>query len=291
MTFTAIHFGDLHLWRVALEADPFPKRILGLGNLALRRARIFPRPVAARLLDRLAGETADRLLFSGDLTTTALGAEFELARDMFKSVCERWGERFVAIPGNHDVYTPKARRLRRFQSVFADAFAGDARIILNDGWALVCVDQCVPRWVSAAGRMDEDAFARLDSALAVSDGRRAIVMGHYPVFYPADVSIKGGHALAPQIRARLAEILERHGAAAYLHGHKHKRWRLARPGGVTYLDCGAAGMLGGAPDRSPGYLKIQFGADGVEMVTIHWLDGDAWRETPLQAQSTPDGAR
>ena len=73
---TLIHFGDLHLWRYGLGGDPWPKRLLGLANLKLRRGRQFPTRIAEAVGEQLAREEADYVLFSGDLTTTALPAEF-----------------------------------------------------------------------------------------------------------------------------------------------------------------------------------------------------------------------
>ena len=56
---TLIHFGDLHLWRFGVDRDLFPKRLLGLSNLALRRRRAFPQAVAHALVEKLHGEKAD----------------------------------------------------------------------------------------------------------------------------------------------------------------------------------------------------------------------------------------
>lgn len=287
-TTTLIHFGDLHLWRLGLDGDLFPKRLLGLGNLWLRRSRKFPESVARAVVERLAGETADALAFSGDLATTALAGEFAAGRRLFQPLFERWGERLIVIPGNHDRYTPRAAQKRLFESLFLRReqtypFAVD----LDDRWTLVGFDCSVPRWITSTGRADTALREALEAELRRQRqrGREVAVMGHYPLVYPAGVSASWDHALAEAERRALLEVLKRCEVRLFLHGHNHRRWALAADG-VVHLNCGSAGMDGRGEDCRPGYLKIRLGEAGAVHVEGHWMSPDGvgsqgWRSQAL----------
>jgi 3',5'-cyclic AMP phosphodiesterase CpdA len=245
--------------------------VLGLTNLVLRRGRRFPEPVAQAVIRELSQEQADFVLFSGDLTTTALRREFEAGRRLLQPLLDHWNGRFIAIPGNHDRYTPRATRHRLFESLFHDAnrelpFAMD----LDERWSLVGFDCAVPRPLSSRGRLHPELLGRLDDILGrlQQQARHIAVMGHYPLLYPQGVKPSWEHVL-PE-RAALLAMLNRRGVSLYLHGHSHRRW-LIQADGLTHLNCGSAGMVGTSPARRPGYLRIHLGSDGSLAVQAHWL--------------------
>ena len=62
---------------------------------------------------------ADHILITGDLTTTALPAEFRAARAALADLAGR-PRRVTIIPGNHDRYTLYAHRSRRFERYFGE---------------------------------------------------------------------------------------------------------------------------------------------------------------------------
>ena len=288
---TLIHFGDLHVWRLGLDGELYPKRFFGLANLLLRRGRSFPEGVGRAVVRQISRERADGVLFSGDLTTTSLRAEFLLGRRLLDPIVRRWGERFIAIPGNHDRYTPGAVRARLFESLFLGRRAEfPFALDLDERWTLVGFDCSVARLLSSRGRMSPEGLAPLDAILAEQErrGRRLVVMGHYPLLYPPGRRPSWEHVL-PE-RARVREVLERRGVRVYLHGHTHFRWRLEADG-MTHLNCGSAGQAGRHPEHRPGYLKIQLGPGRVESVRAIWLSADpraadaaAWRDEELVPQ-------
>ena len=178
-----IHFGDLHLWRYGFDGDPSLKRLLGLTNLALHRARLFPEAIAQALASRLAEEEAGYFLFSGDLSTASLRAEFEAGRRLFAPLIERNPGRWIAIAGNHDRYTPCAQRQRLFERHFSGSERSYPYTVdLNDQWTLVVIDCSVARLLTARGRLSQADLEQLDHMLVAqqSRGRRLAVMGHYP---------------------------------------------------------------------------------------------------------------
>ncbi len=266
-----IHFSDLHLWKYGLDGDLFFKRFLGLANLRLRRARRFPVEVAREVAERIAGEEADFVCFSGDLTTTALRAEFEAGRELFAPLIGRWGERFVSIPGNHDRYTPRAVRGRLYETLFDDRFeAYPFSVDLGSRWTLVGLDCALPRWLTARGHVGGDSLDRLRELLDHLWGRdrRVVVMGHYPLLYPPWIKTHWSHELTE--RLQLLDVLVGGGASVYLHGHKHVRWRLKYKD-LSLINAGSAGMVGTGPDRLPGYVRLTLGDDGPEQVVSRFL--------------------
>ena len=290
---TLIQFSDLHVWRIGLDGDIYCKRLLGLANLLLRRGRAFPESVARALVDRILADQADCVCFSGDLTTSSSRAEFEAARRLLNPIMERWGDRFVAIPGNHDRYTPRAVRKRLYETLFDDRFETyPVCVDLNEIWTLVGIDCSIPRPVTARGHLDETTLERLGGLLKEvrARGRRMIVMGHYPLLYPPTFEPGWGHVL-PQ-RRPLLDLLLKTQVSLYLHGHKHNRWRLKYKD-LTLLNAGSAGMVGNRPDRRPGYLKLTLTDTGLvkaEGVSLQVEPGAAW-DTDLAAGSGPSAAR
>jgi 3',5'-cyclic AMP phosphodiesterase CpdA len=268
---TLIHFGDLHVWNFGLDGDFAFKRLLGLANLALRRARKFPAPLARMFVEQLEREEADFVLFTGDLTTTALKREFAAGRDLVHPLVRRWEDRFIAIPGNHDRYTHRATHSRLFETHFQSPH-GDLpfAVDLNDQWTLVAFDCAVPRRVSSRGHVSPQMMESLEQQLAEQHarGRSLIAAGHYPLLYPGHHKPGWEHIL-PQ-RDEVLRLLQAHGVQAYLHGHVHHRWRLDA-GGLTHLNCGSSGLNGRVPARRPGYLKLTLGEDGLARVEMHWL--------------------
>jgi 3',5'-cyclic AMP phosphodiesterase CpdA len=273
---TLIHFSDLHVWRLGLDRDFYFKLFLGLTNLVLRRGRKFPPSIALTLIERIAGENADYILFSGDLTTTSLRAEFDLGRRWLAALRSRWADRFLTIPGNHDRYTPRATRRRLYETHFDGrrphpVWTKD----LDETWTLVGFDVCVPRLVSSRGRIDPAALELLRTTLGSqrSRRRRVIVMSHYPIAYPRGIQPTWNHALPG--REKLLEMLMTNKVAIYLHGHHHRRWRMNLEG-LTILNAGSAGYNGSTADRRPGYLRLRLTPMGLAKVEAAYLAGKQW---------------
>ncbi|MCE5228770.1 metallophosphoesterase [bacterium] len=261
---TLAAFSDLHMWRFGWDWDFSPKRLLGLANLALRRARHYPIAAQTALIERLATENADHLLFTGDISTTSLRTEFEQGQMLLAPIVLRWGGRFHAIPGNHDRYTPRTAGRHDFEQLFLgreQTYPYTVR--LNENWSLVAFDCSVPRTLSSRGRMSDDQLAKLGAELARerAAGRQLIVMGHYPLVYPKGIWASWEHVL-PE-RGRVRALLESQGVKLYIHGHKHYRW-LTQSGSMLHANCGSAGY--DSRNRRPGYLRIQLDATEVSSI-------------------------
>lgn len=252
------------MWRFGWDWDFSPKRILGLANLALRRARHYPIAVQTAIIEHLATERADHILFTGDISTTSLRSEFEQGQMLLAPLMLRWGEKFHAIPGNHDRYTPHTARRKDFERLFlGHAQVYPYTVRLNDDWSLIAIDCSIPRALSSRGRMSDDEIAALDAELEheKASGRQLAVMGHYPLAYPVRVRATWEHVL-PE-RARVLDVLQKHGVQLYIHGHKHWRW-LVECGGMLHANCGSAGL--DSRNRRAGYIRLHF--DGRNIASI-----------------------
>ena len=115
-----IHVSDIHFWRYALNPlQLFSKRLLGMASLVVRRARKFRLERVEEVVERVLSLHPDHILITGDLTTTALPAEFRAAlRELGPWLQDP--KKTTIIPGNHDRYTIGAHRDRRFEQYFGE---------------------------------------------------------------------------------------------------------------------------------------------------------------------------
>lgn len=262
-----LHFGDIHLWQLGLDPDfYYPKRILGLVNLALRRRHKFPAELAARAAEAIVQEEADIVVFSGDMSTMSRESEFAAAARLFEPMFEKWGDRFFVIPGNHDRYTPMSVRKRGYERHFPYAqFEGGRRVrsLEIDGVRLVGIDASRPYWVRSNGLFDEALRRELGAELATAGDLATILVGHFPFAYPGGVEGKWDHKLLGD--GQLARVVAEHKPAVYLHGHKHQRWVLrdARAPETLCINCGPAGMGSSDPDKHSGWVRFELDSEGV----------------------------
>jgi len=241
-----IHFGDIHLWHWAMDWSDC----------------LYPK-------------------LSGDFTTGAMQAEFEAAAELMAPVREKWGERFFAIPGNHDRYTPKVIRERRYERAFPTAEIDGVRSLpLGDDIVLVAFDVCIPCKIRSNGVFDEARAAALGAELARHNaaGKTVVLVGHYPYATVPEHPESWEHKLLGE--ERLAEVVAEHKPAIYLHGHKHVRW-LIRPASTPdtlSLNCGSAGMTSSSFEKMAGFVSFEIAADGaVSEVRSHTLVPDEAR--------------
>ena len=282
-----LHFGDIHFWRIGTDRDfYYPKRFLGTINLTLRRRLKFPPVYARAVAAEVARQDADLVIFSGDFTTMSLTREYEMAAEAFAPICEKFGDRLFAIPGNHDRYTPLSVRSGRFEKYLP--FAANAKEgvltrtqIVNDRLAVVGFDCSHPCKVRSNGTMAGALVGQLRVALAAQQeaGRKVFLVGHYPYAYPAGMAGSWQHRL---LRAeRLAELVAEFKPAAYFHGHKHVRWHIVPPQtpDTPCLNCGAAGMKSTSLDKQAGFLTAEFDDEAFAITGLeaHVLSADAQR--------------
>lgn len=270
-----IHFGDIHVWRNPLALyDPFyPKRYLGAVNLMLNRRKKFPKYLGQQVLDHILEEDADLVVFSGDLTTASLKSEFKGAAEMFTPLYEKWKERLIIIPGNHDRYTTKATRQDWYGEAFPYAKIDGVRVTeLEGNRVVVAFDASCAFMLRSNGMFNSDLENLLEETLAGLTDKEVILVGHYPIDYPDTVAVDPQHELLG--RASLKSIVRQYPPVVYLHGHKHIRWRLGNA-----VNCGSCGMFSEDPLKQAGYAVIKL--DGGQITSVDGVHMGAGGEKVL----------
>jgi 3',5'-cyclic AMP phosphodiesterase CpdA len=277
-----IHVSDIHFWRYALHPlRLMSKRLLGMAELLMGRARRFRQERAGDLVDRVSSLKPDHILITGDLTTTALPAEFRAAR----AALGEWLQdpaKVTIVPGNHDRYTARALRLRRFEQYFG-AYMGGGEFptvrMLESQTTILGLDPTRPH-ITARGLMGEAQLARAQQLLDGSpDIGRLLVACHYPVAVPLEY--RREYARKPLVdAARVASWLRGIGPHLFCSGHVHAAWayRPAEIPNQLALSAGAPFLRDRSGRRPPGFLEINL--DRSDVTVVH----HAWTRSGWQAR-------
>lgn len=204
-------------------------RIVLVADVHSRHERL------AQVVEAVRRERPALVLDAGDLVHDGTASEFRRA---FAARAEA-GVPWLAVRGNHDAKLrgPHAGPPPDFPEVEVVEH-GALRIVLLD---------------NEDGTIDEDTFARLESALAAGAGRPTLVVMHVPALVSRESALaRLRHLLpiplaspmmhVPEQVERFTGLMQRHGVLAVLSGHTHRADRVER-GGVHYIVAGAAGGL------------------------------------------------
>ena len=220
-----LHISDLHFWEVVWNPlRLLNKRMLGNLNVFWRRRHEFVMRRAEEFADAAAGTGIRAVLMTGDFTSTATPAEFDLGKAFVEGLTRR-GLHVFLMPGNHDVYTFESVRTRRFQQYFGTYLPEHGyphRYTLPGGTPLIVVPTVTPNLVSSKGLirdMEIEAAVRLVEACPAGP---LLVAGHYPMLHSTY-----GYTTSPGRQLRNAERL-RHALGQtdreilYVAGHVHR---------------------------------------------------------------------
>lgn len=213
---------DFHFTRITWNPVRLcSKRLFGNLNWILSRRKVFCEEHLSLLPPLLSELKVDLLLLGGDFTTTATHEEYEVAKKFVSTFKQPW----IAIPGNHDTYTYRSFRQRRFYKYLSNQNTpkleenGVEAHQIASSWWVVALDTCRPTPPSSArGLFPQKTEQNLESLLQKIPSSHSILMlNHYP-FFQNDV---------PQHNLERGEVLEallsRHpNVRAYLHGHTHR---------------------------------------------------------------------
>jgi len=240
MTVCLAHFSDVHLtsdrlgWR---PRDLFGKRASGWVNVAVlgrgRRFRLANAVVEAMKRD-FREQRFDRLVFSGDATTMAFEREMQEAAVRL-GVGDPTLPPGIAVPGNHDLYTPAAVRSRAFERAFAPWQTGQ-RLVPDETYPfaqkvghvwLIALNSARANHLpwDATGQVGAAQLARFKALMATLDPGPRIVVSHYPLLTRSRKPESRWHGLKNwrAVRDAAAEC----GVNLWLHGHKHAWYYLA----------------------------------------------------------------
>lgn len=280
-----IHVSDIHFWQYAINPlQLFSKRLLGMASLLVRRARRFRLERVQEVVDRVLSLQPEHILITGDLTTTALPAEFRAAKRALAPWLEEPGK-VTIIPGNHDRYTIGAHRDLRFEEFFgefAPAITYPWLRFLDDETAILGLDPTRAA-LTARGRLPQ---LQLDQARLLIDHtsrpiRRLIVACHYPLYAPAHYrhELAGKHLIHAEPLVRWLATLGPH---LYCCGHVHAAWAFF-PEHIPRqlcLNAGAPLLRDHTGRRPPGFLETVI-TDRDVTVRHHAWTGEAWETIPL----------
>jgi 3',5'-cyclic AMP phosphodiesterase CpdA len=284
-----IHLSDLHFWR--FETDPallMNKRLVGMLSLAAGRARRFRLERWGSVVGRARELKPDHILITGDLTTTALEAEFEDALNAVRMLSTDPNQ-VTVIPGNHDRYTTEADRARRFESYFGPYMGGPAFPWIrrpDSDLAILGLDptrsHLSARGFLPAGQLD--AAKRL--VADVSSACRLIVACHYPLTAPTPALRRELWAKRLVNSTAVEEWLQTIGRHIYCCGHVHESWahRPSTIPGQIALNPGPPLMASNRPGFEPGFLELDLKPEPVRVIRHRWNSGD-WRsdDVPIPA--------
>ena len=188
-TVRILHLSDMHLgnWPAGF-GWLLDKRVLGVFTQHVRRRSRQDYGTVERLMPLVERVNPDVVVCTGDLGSIAEPSEFERALAVLKPLAERYGERFMYVPGNHDAYVGHQRNRTALEQTCLelngfgrDTFPcervfGDVRFIMVDAAAPM------PPWKSG-GLVADDAMRRLEVILQRrrDDGERRVIVCHFPM--------------------------------------------------------------------------------------------------------------
>lgn len=221
---------DLHFTRNCWNPFRFcSKRLAGMVNWFLFRQKRCSHEQLMTLPALFKTLNVDQVFVCGDLTSTSLPGEFEMAQDFFK----KFDQPKLFIPGNHDQYTHGSHREMRFYRFFQNSqspiqhplqfFSLPKHRIeihpLRPSWWCIALDTALPTSLTSSNGLFSPTLEKyLEEALrSLPKDDHVIVINHFP-FFENDISLHrliGGE--------RLRGLLERFtNVRLYLHGHTHR---------------------------------------------------------------------
>jgi len=271
-----IHFSDIHLWNSKdWDGDISIKRILGRINLLVNRAKHYPPDLGKKVVDTILDRDADAVIFTGDVSTASLISEFRSGWDLFAPLRDKWGDKFITIPGNHDRYTKNATQKRLFEKYFLQReVTYPFAVEIDNTVGLIGIETCGPRTITSRGSLTPRRIDQIIDLVESEKKKKEVVLvaGHYPLIYPPNKEASWQHTL-PFRQILLKRLLEA-GVTLYLHGHVHHRWvlqvselngnvtvsnydqRSNESSGMLCLNAGSSGLEGSEPTRAAGFLEI-----------------------------------
>jgi hypothetical protein len=277
-----VHLSDIHFWRYAYHPlRLLSKRFLGTASLLLGRGRRFRLERVAELVERVSSLEADHLLITGDLTTTALPAEFHHAKTALLGLLLD-PAKVTIIPGNHDRYTFRAHRTRRFEQHFG-VFApgGDYPWLRRiDGQTAILGLDPTRAGVSARGMLPHRQLLAAHALVAEADAHahsNLVIACHYPVAAPPEHQRR--LARKPIVNAStLIGWLTTIGPHLYCCGHVHAAWAFRPPEipNQLCLNAGAPLMHDRSGGNFPGFLEITMDGGDVS-ADHHFWTGASWQ--------------
>lgn len=213
----------------------------------------------------------DAVLIAGDLANHGRAEEFEA----YRRLAQRLNAPVFCVPGNHDVGNKvmpdqrtslSPRRLDVYRQHVGELFYTSP---IAPGVRVVGATSSL---MGSGLEQEQLQWEFLDKHLAAADNERVIFLMHYPLFVEKPDEPGGEYFnLEPEPRARLMDLLKRHGVRYVFTGHLH--WPMQRQWNGVHL-IGAPPISFGLPrGRQPeGWTLIELNTDGTLTVQLRYLD-------------------
>ncbi|MBS0622664.1 MAG: metallophosphoesterase [Verrucomicrobia bacterium] len=221
------HISDLHCYSPTYDPRQFfSKRWIGNFNALFNRRLQYDAAPSEALIALFNELNVNHVIISGDLTTTALGAEFETARRFVDNI-ESTNKQVYLVPGNHDTYTRASLKGKIFYKYFENQDlpftmkeGGIALRPLGPRWWWIGMDTSVPTPLfSSIGRFSHSIEERLEEALqSIPPGDKVVLTNHFPMFS----TIHHSHDMR-RCDALRAQLIRWPCVKLYLHGHVHRQ--------------------------------------------------------------------
>ncbi|QQR88541.1 MAG: metallophosphoesterase [Myxococcales bacterium] len=254
-----LHLSDVHVHaplRLLEHHDFASKRLAGAVNLALRRSKLFTQiPAQLAALAKLAkAQQVDAVLCTGDYTSLGSSEEMSEARELMQVLIEA-SPRFITMPGNHDVYTFRAIKERRFEQAFGEFLVSDTAPgagrqsypllrHLDPNCSVVVLNSAIAHrafWRSD-GFISEDQLKALDTLLDQPEMQKRfiVVATHYAPYKKNGKLDTPRHGLG-NADALMAILKAKLIQGMLVHGHIHHRYFLPREQvGIPIFCCGSS---------------------------------------------------
>lgn len=243
--------GDIHLFTLRIHPRRLlSRRVMAQSNLWLNRHRRFNHALLPAMVERVKELSPQMVLYSGDVTTSSLESEFEEVLKVVGLLEEAFPGAGVLVPGNHDRYTFKSRRLGRIDEILSAVVPEEFPHVreLRPGWQLLALDSAIPNLVFSRGALGKAQFEKaVQTIRSVPKDEALVVLCHYPCSLPPRVPSAWSHDLK-EANALRRELVACPGRVVFLHGHIHKPWHtLADPAVINGGDSikGAARFTAG----------------------------------------------
>ncbi len=260
-----LHFSDPHVqlprWRERTLRELGLLRALATVELWKGRGRDYDDALEQLRAIVRAGEAADHVVCTGDLTQLAHPEEFALARQALAPLKGK----LTVIAGNHDRYPLGARPNRLFEESFPEH--GAEVTLVGSELALIKLDTAgAVSWPilsrGHAARLDDLSRALRSPAL---EGRCKLVLVHHA---PVRANGRGDFPWHSLRGARgLLQVAAEGGAAAILCGHIHERYDVpAAPRRARVICAGSSTRRG-----DEGYWELQIEGGAIASATMRAL--------------------
>ncbi len=259
MSLRILHFSDLHLpvphGSFRTPEAFHPKRIVAALNFALRRSAKYAdaHQKLHGLHEFLRREPVDYILFTGDTLNFGLQREYTAAAPRLAETLALARCGALAVPGNHDLYTPASlvHHRKYFAPLVRSDLPADATSTgypllrwMGDNAVAIALNSSRPNfnfW-NSSGRipaLELESLSRLLERPDIATRRHIFLMTHYP-FDEAGFfhGLRNSRALLRRLHGRENLVL--------LHGHNHRPYTYFLPGSSVPLFCAGSLSKSGA---------------------------------------------